>query len=105
MRLDGVGFRYRRRAPWVLRGVSVSVSRGDIVEVSGRNGSGKSTLLRLLAGVLRPGAGRLSGRPARVGYAPEHFPAQQPFTVAGYLTHMARVRAVPDAPPRDRPLG
>lgn len=96
MRLDGVGFRYRRRTPWVLREVSLTLPRGGIVEVSGRNGSGKSTLLRLLAGVLRPGAGRVLGRPARVGYAPEFFPARQPFTAAAYLTHMARVRAVPD---------
>lgn len=92
--LERVGFRYRRRAPWVLTDVSVSVPDGKIIEVSGHNGAGKSTLLRLLAGVVRPVRGTLTGRPARIGYAPERFPVAQPFTAKDYLTHMAAIRGV-----------
>ena len=40
-----------------LHGVSVTLSRGEVVGVLGRNGSGKSTLLKILAGVARPSAG------------------------------------------------
>jgi ABC-type multidrug transport system ATPase subunit len=95
MRLNSVAFRYRRRSPWVLRDVSQSLPPGRIIEVTGHNGAGKSTLLRLLAGVLRPVRGDVEARPARVGYAPERFPAEQPFTARGYLSHMARTRGTP----------
>ena len=36
----------------ILQGVSMSVSRGEIVGVIGRNGVGKSTLMRCLIGLL-----------------------------------------------------
>jgi molybdate transport system ATP-binding protein len=44
--------------------VSLSVARGETVAVLGPNGAGKSTLLGVLAGLLRPDAGRvvLGGR-------------------------------------------
>ena len=95
MRLERVAYRYHRRSPWVLRDVTITLSPGRIVEVTGGNGAGKSTLLRLLAGSLRPRGGRIADRPGRVGYAPERFPADQPFTVRGYLAHTARIRRVP----------
>lgn len=81
----------------MLRDVSLTLRPGRIIEVTGPNGAGKSTLLRLLAGVLRPARGDVEGRPAQVGYAPERFPAGQPFTPRGYLAHMARVHGAPVA--------
>jgi putative ABC transport system ATP-binding protein len=41
----------------VLRDVSVTIPRGEIVVVLGRSGSGKSTLLNVIAGIDRPTAG------------------------------------------------
>ena len=41
----------------VLRGLSLSVSRGDVVSVRGRNGTGKTTLLKVLGGLLQPTRG------------------------------------------------
>jgi len=91
MRLHEVGFRYGRRGAWVLRGASVGISPGEIVVVRGSNGAGKSTLLALFAGVLQPVQGQVYDRPARIGWVPEWFPTEQPFTVSGYLTTMARL--------------
>jgi len=95
VQLEQVAFRYRRRAPWVLRDVTLTVPRGRVIEVNGANGAGKSTLLRLLAGIVPPVRGHVSHRPARVGYAPERFPTTQPFTARAYLDHMARIQGVP----------
>jgi ABC-type branched-subunit amino acid transport system ATPase component len=47
-----------------LAGVSLAISRGEVVGLVGPNGSGKSTLIAILCGVHRPSAGeiRLDGR-------------------------------------------
>lgn len=97
MRLVNVSFRYTRRSPWILRRIDLDLPEGNVIEITGRNGAGKSTLLRLLAGVVPPTRGTITGRPDRVGYAPEVFPAAQPFTAGAYLRHMARVRGAAPA--------
>jgi heme exporter protein A len=43
----------------VFADIGFSVANGGALLLAGPNGSGKSTLLRLLAGLLRPAAGRL----------------------------------------------
>jgi branched-chain amino acid transport system ATP-binding protein len=55
-----------------VRGLSLSVARGEIVGLIGPNGAGKSTTLHAIMGVVRPAGGdiRLSGRSIR-GLAPE----------------------------------
>jgi ribose transport system ATP-binding protein len=43
-----------------LRGVSLSVGRGEIVALLGENGAGKSTLIKVLGGIHRPDHGQVS---------------------------------------------
>jgi ABC-type Mn2+/Zn2+ transport system ATPase subunit len=90
VRFENVWLRYDRRTPWVLKAVDVTFDRGQVAVVLGKNGAGKSTLLAAAAGLLRPDRGRIVDRPARVGWVPERFPANQPFTVSAYLLGMAR---------------
>ena len=49
--------RRRKGHFWALRGVNLTVSRGEAVGVIGPNGSGKSTLLLALAGIIQPSEG------------------------------------------------
>src|SRR5580692_12572228 len=93
MRLDAVGKRYGIRQPWVVRGVTADLPAGRLIRVAGRNGSGKSTLLRVVAGVSRPSAGKVTGRP-HCGYVPERFPGGLPFSGREYLLHLARVHGL-----------
>ncbi len=51
---------------WALRDVSLQVARGEAVGLIGRNGSGKTTLLRVVAGIIKPTAGRV-GAEGRIG--------------------------------------
>jgi len=53
----------------VLRGMSLTVERGEVVSLIGPSGSGKSTLLRVLIGLLPPTSGSvtLDGQPIDYG--------------------------------------
>jgi energy-coupling factor transport system ATP-binding protein len=44
----------------VLRGIDLSIERGERIALMGRNGAGKSTLLRTAAGLHQPVAGKLA---------------------------------------------
>ena len=55
----------------VLKGVNLVVGEGEMVGVIGPNGAGKSTLLKTVAGLLRPGRGRITFDGAAIdGHAP-----------------------------------
>ena len=55
--LRDVWFRYGPDAPWVLRGVSLTIPQGQATAIVGRNGSGKSTLIKLLCRFYDPERG------------------------------------------------
>ncbi len=44
----------------VLRGVNLTLQRGERLALLGANGAGKTTVLRILAGLARPGSGTVS---------------------------------------------
>lgn len=62
----------RRDGRWLVRGVDLSVQRGEIVTLIGPNGSGKSTTAKMALGVIKPDEGTSHRKPGlRVGYVPQ----------------------------------
>ncbi len=57
-----------------LQNVSGHFAAGSLTAIAGPNGAGKSTLLKIIAGVLRPSAGRVTIAPEirrKIGYLPQ----------------------------------
>jgi energy-coupling factor transport system ATP-binding protein len=60
IRVENLSFAYEEaQAEPALRGVSLTVRRGETIAVIGKNGAGKSTLAKLLCGVIRPSGGAI----------------------------------------------
>ena len=95
--------------PLVVRDVSLASASGTMTAVIGANGSGKSTLIRMLAGLLRPRAGKilLAGMPfedwqprlraREIAYVPQSTATAFPFPVidmvlSGRTPHTPRFR-------------
>lgn len=60
--LENVEFTYMAKTPYerqALKGVSLTVDKGEFVAVIGHTGSGKSTLVQHLNGLLKPSAGKV----------------------------------------------
>lgn len=98
---SGLWKRYRRRGPWVLGNVSLSVPEGSITAIVGPNGAGKSTLIRTWMGFERPTEGHVTvagidpwrHRPAalaKIGYVPQASSLYRGLSVREHL-ELARV--------------
>ncbi len=52
-------FYVKQKEIQVLKGIDLSINKGEIVVISGKSGTGKSTLLWILGGLERPTSGKL----------------------------------------------
>lgn len=107
-------FRYTPDAPDVLRGLELTVRRGDLFAILGGNGAGKSTTLRLLAGLQRPYRGqvRVTGKTALLPQAVQTLFAKKTVredlaevtsdgAMLAYVTALCRLDALLDRHPYD----
>ena len=52
--IEGEGINFSYDGTEVLKGISISISKGKWVGLLGANGAGKSTLLKIMSGILNP---------------------------------------------------
>jgi lipopolysaccharide transport system ATP-binding protein len=79
-----------------LRGIDLSIARGQTVGIIGRNGSGKSTLLKLMTGIYAPTSGviEMRGRISALmdlgaGFHPD-FSGRENILINGIILGMTR---------------
>ncbi|MZE77887.1 ATP-binding cassette domain-containing protein [Streptomyces xinghaiensis] len=98
--LDRVTFRYHRWIRPVLNRLTYEVPSEGLTILLGPNGAGKSTTLALLAGTVRPGAGRVlftdsdltsASREYRrhVAWLPQRVPTSRQLTAREYVAYVA----------------
>jgi len=96
-----------------VKGISFTVSKGEVLGFLGPNGAGKSTTMRMITGFLPPTAGTASicghdiiTDPVEakkcLGYLPEAAPSYRAMTVEDYLRFIAAVRGYHGAEARER---
>lgn len=94
-----VTFRYEKDGPEVLKKLSLSLFRGELLTIMGGNGAGKSTLLHVISGLAKPQRGKAElAKGVSAGYL-----AQNPLlyfsqdTVLEELQHMAQYARMTEA--------
>ena len=61
----------------VVRGVSLSISRGEVVGLLGPNGAGKTTIFYMMVGLVRPDTGRVLADEHDISRLPMYLRARQ----------------------------
>ncbi len=88
-----------RAGRWLVRGIGLSIDKGEIVTLIGPNGSGKSTTAKMALGILKPDEGKAERRPGlTVSYVPQKVAIDWtlPLTVGRFMRltgHVSRAQA------------
>ncbi len=89
-----------------MRGLSLTIARGEVYGFIGPNGAGKTSTIKVLATLLRPNSGgawvagiNVARHPAevrrKIGYMPDFFGVYDDLTAAEYLHFFAAAYRIP----------
>ena len=60
-----------RSSKWLVRGISLEISQGQIVTLIGPNGSGKTTTAKMILNILNTDEGLVTGNANKMAYVPQ----------------------------------
>jgi ABC-2 type transport system ATP-binding protein len=80
-----------------LRGIDLTIARGEMFALIGPDGAGKTTFFRIVAGLLAPTSGRIAREDVPFGMVPQRFSLYEDLTVDENLALRARLYSVPPA--------
>ena len=96
--IRNLGLHYQRGGRAVLKGLSLSFHKGEILGIRGENGAGKSTLLKALAGLLHYGEGEIRFAPKvqkELSYLPQDLSLYESLTVMENLYFYGKIQGLP----------
>jgi ABC-type multidrug transport system ATPase subunit len=83
-------------ATTALKGIDLSVEKGEMFALIGPDGAGKTTFFRIVAGLLAPTSGTLERDPALTfGFVPQRFAMYEDLSIDENLALRARLYGVP----------
>ena len=85
-----------------LRGIDLTIARGEMFALIGPDGAGKTTFFRIVAGLLEPTSGRAVRDDVPFGLVPQRFSLYEDLTVDENLDLRARLYSVPPGEARSR---
>ena len=57
--MNNIYFRYNNESDYIFENLNLSISKGEIIGISGKSGIGKTTLLDLISSLVKPNKGEL----------------------------------------------
>ena len=96
--IRNLGLHYQRGGRAVLKGLSLSFHKGEILGIRGENGAGKSTLLKALAGLLPYAEGEIIFAPKvqkELSYLPQDLSLYESLTAMENLYFYGKIQGLP----------
>ena len=93
--IRNLGLHYQRGGRAVLKGLSLSFHKGEILGIRGENGAGKSTLLKALAGLLPYAEGEIRFAPKvqkELSYLPQDLSLYESLTAMENLYFYGKIQ-------------
>ena len=97
-RIKNLGLHYQKGGRAILKGLSLSFHKGEILGIRGENGAGKSTLLKALAGILPYSEGEIVLAPEtkrQLSYLPQDLSLYESLTVMENLYFYGKIQGLP----------
>ena len=96
--IRNLGLHYQRGGRAVLKGLSLSFHKGEILGIRGENGAGKSTLLKAIAGLLPYAEGEIRFAPKvqkELSYLPQDLSLYDSLTALENLYFYGKIQGLP----------